>query len=153
RCLRLRTPPGGRPRRHRRSRDDRALAPDRVGVRRPRRATPDRRARARHASQGRGMNVKELKKRWASLFSNDSYAGAACSFCSKPRAAVAYLVEGPRAYICDECALLSLEVCAQHENAKDVWPKIVAAVLDAMPRNAPYAQVEPLLVGELALAT
>jgi hypothetical protein len=101
------------------------------------------------------MNVKELRKRWWSLWSKDSHVGAACSFCAKPRAEVKYLVEGPSAYICDDCAILSIEVCVQHQNAeaREIWPRLIAAVADAMPATAPYARVEPLLVGQLALAT
>lgn len=41
----------------------------------------------------------------------DEAINPACSFCDKPRSAVAKLISGPRVQICDECVQLSAEIC------------------------------------------
>jgi hypothetical protein len=101
------------------------------------------------------MNLKGLRKGWAALWTNDSYAGAACSFCGQPRAGVAFLVEGPSAYICDRCAILSVAICAQHENTdpRDVTFRALAETVAGIAVETPYACLEPLLGAMIGLAT
>jgi len=101
------------------------------------------------------MSLKAVRKGWAAFWTKDPHRAAACSFCGKPRASVAFLVEGPTAYICDECAILSVAICAQHENANptDVGFRALAGMIEGIGVATPYARLEPLLVAMLGLAT
>ena len=49
-----------------------------------------------------------------------------CSFCSKPREAVKKLIEGPKAFICDECVFLSYNIIKAEEG--DSWSLDLTAI-------------------------
>ncbi|MBS1123427.1 MAG: ClpX C4-type zinc finger [Deltaproteobacteria bacterium] len=98
------------------------------------------------------MNVKQLTKRWRSLFSKDASWGATCSFCGRPRAETKRLVEGPGAYICDGCALLATGVLALHDEPCDVGFRALDAIVSALPQDAPYPRFEPLLEAMMVIS-
>ncbi len=45
-------------------------------------------------------------------------AELACSFCGKKQSEVWKLIAGPKAFICNECVQLSVEICATTEADK-----------------------------------
>jgi hypothetical protein len=68
-----------------------------------------------------------------------------CSFCTKSRLSVRFLVAGPHVAVCDECASLSMAVVAEgFEGRSDLhaWHRLY---VDALPWNCPRKISRPLL--------
>jgi hypothetical protein len=99
------------------------------------------------------VNLKEAKKQWWRVWSKDNHAGAACTLCATPRAQTSRLIEGISGYVCDACVFVSVGVLSGDEaSARHAACESLAAVLAALPEQAPRAVVEPLLEAMLRLA-
>jgi len=51
---------------------------------------------------------------------NDRTENLSCSFCGKNKKDVRYLVAGPTAYICEECARLVLDIIDEEDAMKSI---------------------------------
>jgi ATP-dependent protease Clp ATPase subunit len=55
-----------------------------------------------------------------------------CSFCQKPQSEVLRLVAGPQAFICDECAMLAVQmISVQHPE----WRERLMRTLALLPKS------------------
>ena len=63
------------------------------------------------ANEASLSDLSEVKKR-----KTDNENEARCSFCGKHYDAVKHLIAGPKAYICDECVSLCVEVFKEEHN-------------------------------------
>jgi ATP-dependent protease Clp ATPase subunit len=61
----------------------------------------------------------------------------ACSFCGKPQSEVLRLVAGPQAFICDECAMLAVEMISiQHPDWRERLMRTLALLPDRLDQQS-----------------
>jgi hypothetical protein len=99
------------------------------------------------------VNVKELKKHWSKLWTNDAHKGAGCSFCGRSRQEVHKLIEGPNAYICDACVKLCLGIIVEDSASPvEIGAATLLEILHQTPADAPFRVVDPIADAILRLS-
>ena len=82
----------------------------------------------------------------------DEFAGAACSFCTRPRREVAKLVAGPQVFICDGCIALCVNILDEEQPNGVYHAKLLLGYLVERPRRTPHSVVMPRLRAAIELA-
>ena len=77
------------------------------------------------------LAVQQIANRNPATYGGMTMSAAHCSFCGKTQSEVLRLVAGPHALICDECAMLAVEMISiQHPDWRERLVRTLALLPD-----------------------